>query len=167
MNPIEPPDLHFVWAATGWAELGNLVEAAAELARVNPALREHPEVLDVRWLICAQAGRWAEGLEVARTLLRVAPEDAGGWLHQAYALRRVPEGGLPKAREALLPAADKFPQEPTIPYNLACYACQMKQLEEAREWLDRTARIAGKDQVRKMALADSDLEPIWDEIRRA
>ncbi len=55
-----------------------------------------------------------------------------GWLHRAYALRRVANGGLPQAWDALLPAAEKFPGEPVIAYNLSCYACQMQQLDASR-----------------------------------
>jgi len=58
--------------------------------------------------------------------------------------RRVKSGGLQAAWGMLLPAFEKFPEEPTIPYNLACYACQMKRLDEARQWLERAATIAGK-----------------------
>jgi tetratricopeptide (TPR) repeat protein len=167
MTPIEPPDFHHLRAAAGWAELGNLTEAEAEFARINPALREHPDVLEVRWVLYATATRWVEGLEVASALVRQAPEHASGWLHRAYALRRAPGGGLQQAWDALEPAAEKFPDEPTIPYNLACYACQLNRLEDARQWLERATRIAGKTQIQKMALADSDLEPLWAELREA
>jgi hypothetical protein len=71
-----------------------------------------------------------------------------------------------KAWEALLPAFSKFPKEPTIPFNLSCYACQMRQLDIARDWLKRGMAIGGKDKVKQMALKDPDLEPLWDEIRQ-
>ena len=107
------------------------------------------------------------GLETARSLVECAPERVSGWLHQAYALRRVPEGNIQKAWDALLPAFDKFPKEFLIAYNLACYACQMQDLEGARLWLDRARNISGKSKVKKMALADSDLEPLWAEIGKS
>jgi predicted Zn-dependent protease len=166
MHKLEPPDTHYLLAAIGWMELGNLVEARAELAQLSAAPQEHPDVLEVRWSISAGQERWDEALEIARTLLRRAPKRSSGWLHQAYALRRVPDGGLQKAWDALLPAFDKFPKEPTIPFNLSCYACQMRQLDVARDWLQRAAAIGGKEKVMRMALKDSDLEPLWDEIRR-
>jgi len=78
----------------------------------------------------------------------------------------VPQGGLQQAWEALLPAFDKFPKEPIIPFNLACYACQMRQLDAARDWLQRAMAISGKEKIKPMALKDSDLEPLWEEIRR-
>ena len=88
----------------GWIELGNLAEAKAELAQIGPAFQMHPDVLEVRWLLCAEERKWDEGLQVARSLLHSAPDRASGWLHQAYALRRATNGGLRQAWDALLPA---------------------------------------------------------------
>ena len=166
MQKLEPPDTHYFFAAIGWMELGNLAEARAELAHISPARQEHPDVLEARWSIAAGQACWEEALEVARALLRRAPERSSGWLNQAYALRRAPGGGVQRAWEALLPAFDKFPKEPTIPFNLSCYACQMRQPDKARDWLRRAVAIGGKEKVKQMALQDSDLEPLWDEIRQ-
>jgi hypothetical protein len=165
VQPLEPPDTHLVAAALGWLGLGNLPEAKAELAQIGAARQFHPDVLEVRWLVSAEEERWEEGLQIARALLQNAPERSSGWLHQAYALRRVQDGGIKKAWEALLPAFDKFPREPIICYNLSCYACQMNQLEAARVWLKRAVVIGDKDKVKRMALQDSDLQPLWEEIQ--
>ena len=165
MKPLEPPERHYLSAAVGWLGLGNLTEARAELAQINSDYQQHPDVLEARWLLCAQEERWEEGLEVARALLGAAPDRASGWLHQAYALRRVPGGGIRSAWEALLPAFDKFPQEEIISYNLSCYACQLQQLEAARVWLKRALVIGDREHIKKMALADPDLESLWEEIR--
>jgi hypothetical protein len=97
--------------------------------------------------------------------LQRAPKRASGWLHQAYAMRRVPAGGVAKAWDALLPASERFPKEPIIPYNLSCYACQMQQLDTALFWLQRAAVIGGKERIKGMALQDQDLQPLWAEIR--
>jgi predicted Zn-dependent protease len=166
MNKLEPPDTHYFLAAIGWLELGNVVEARAELAQISAARQEHPDVLELRWSLAAEQKRWEEALEVARALLRRAPKRSSGWLHQAYALRRVPDGGVQKAWEALLPAFGKFPKEATIPFNLSCYACQLGQLEAARDWLARAVAVSGKEKVVAMALNDSDMKPLWDEIRQ-
>jgi Flp pilus assembly protein TadD len=166
MQKLEPPDTHYLLAAVGWLELGNSAEAGAELANVSAACQEHPDVLEVRWSLSAQQGHWQEALKVSQALLRRAPKRSSGWLHQAYALRRVPDGSVQQACAALLPAFDKFPKEPTIPFNLACYACQMRQLDAARDWLHRAIAIGGKERIQQMALKDSDLEPLWDEIRQ-
>ena len=164
MKPLEPPDTHCLSAAVGWLELGNLAEAKVELAQVRAEQHQHPNVLEVRWLLCAEEKDWPAGLQVARALLEAAPKRSSGWLHQAYALRRVPEGGVKPAWDALLPALEKFPKEPTIPYNLACYACQMQQLDDARSWLKRALALGGKERMKAMALEDPDLEPLWEEI---
>jgi len=169
MNELEPPQVHYVSAAIGWLELGNLAEAKAELERLDPEFSNYPQVLEVRWLICAEEQQWEEGLKIARALLEGAPESPAGWLHQAYALRRVPEGSVKHAWTALLPAFDKFPKEPIISYNLSCYACQMNQLDAARVWFKRAIVIGGKkrkEQIKRMALDDSDLRPLWDEIKQ-
>jgi tetratricopeptide (TPR) repeat protein len=164
MEKLEPPHTHFVSAALGWLELGNPAEALAELDRLEAELQGHPDVLEVRWLVYAAEARWEEGLRVARDILACAPERSSGWLHQAYALRRVPEGSVKHAWDALLPAFDKFPRVAIISYNLSCYACQMKQLEAARTWLKRALVIGGKDRYKHMALEDKDLEALWQEI---
>ena len=64
---------------------------------------------------------------------------------------------------------DKFPKEPIISYNLSCYACQMNQLDAARVWFKRAIVIGGKkrkEKIKQMALEDSDLQPLWDEIKQ-
>jgi hypothetical protein len=83
----------------------------------------------------------------------------------AYSLRRAKGGGLMVAREALSPVATQFPQEPTIPYNLACYDCQLGNLKEARQWLEKAFDIGDSKRLKLMALDDPDLEPLWANIR--
>jgi hypothetical protein len=166
MPKLEPPDTHYFLAAVGWFELSNLAEARAELAQVSPPQQEHPDVLELRWAISAEEKHWDEALAVAQALLCRAPKRSSGWLHQAYALRRVADGGIQKALDALLPAFDKFPKELTIPFNLSCYACQLRQLDLARDWLNRAVAVGGKEKIKQMALKDSDLEPLWPEIRQ-
>lgn len=166
MRTLDYPDSHHVLAAVGWLELGNPAEAKADLARVSEGNQSHPEVLEVRWMVAAEQADWNDALQVARKLLQVAPDRPTGWLHQAYALRRVQGGGLAKAREALLPLVERFPEEPTIPYNLSCYDCQLGDLVLAQSWLQRAMKVAGVRAIKKMALADPDLKPMWKQIRQ-
>ena len=120
--------------------------------------------------------------------MKQAPERASGWLHYSYSLRRASEGGLEASWKALLPAHERFPEEPVVAYNLACYACQLDRLDDAREWFAKalkieerqTARTVGslledvypdskKSQssgIKQMALRDEDLKPLWPEIER-
>ncbi|HSU53537.1 MAG TPA: tetratricopeptide repeat protein [Candidatus Dormibacteraeota bacterium] len=165
MQKLEPPEIHHLSAAIGWLGLGNVAEAKAELTEISEDFHNHPDVLEARWLISADEKNWEEGLEIARSLLHHAPDRCSGWLHQAYALRRVPDGSVKKAWTALLPAFDKFPKEAIVSYNLSCYACQLELLDAARVWLKRAAVIGGAQWVKKMALEDTDLETLWPEIK--
>jgi tetratricopeptide (TPR) repeat protein len=161
---LEPSDIHRLNAALGWLGLNAPADARAELDAIAPEQQSHPAVLEARWMICAHEKNWPAALAVAERELVLASDDSSGWLHRAYAVRRVAGGGLAQAWAALLPAAEKFPDEPVIPYNLACYACQLDDLDAARVWLKRAVKIGGKEAIRKMALEDDDLKPLWPEI---
>jgi tetratricopeptide (TPR) repeat protein len=71
-----------------------------------------------------------------------------------------------EALDALLPAAAKFPKHWLIRYNLACYCSQLGRLQEAMQWLEKAIGLADKSEVKAMALADPDLEPLRREIRK-
>ena len=164
---LEPPNTHHLRAAIGWLELGNHTEAGEEIARLDPECLEHPDVLDVRWEICATGRSWDAALEVAEALVRVAPERSSGWVHRAYAMRRVRHGGLQLAWSVLRPAVEKFPKEDVIPYNLSCYAAQQGRLDAAWEWLEKAIAVLGDvNRIKQRALADADLQPLWERIRQ-
>jgi hypothetical protein len=162
---IGPPHSHFLSAAQGWMELGDLVEARAELDRIPASLQNHPLVLDMRWGICAAENNWTAALGFARKHVLIAPDSLTGWIQQAFAVRRASGGGLQVAWDALFPAMEKFPEEGIVPYNLACYACQMQQLDVARIMFKRALSLGEKSQFKRMALNDPDLKPLWDEFR--
>lgn len=164
MKPLAPPDSHHLDAAIGWLGLGCAGDARAELEKISAINLNHPDVLEVRWTLCAHDRHWDDALKIAGLELKAAPGDSSGWLHRAYALRRVRDGGLPQAWDALLPAAEKFPAEPVIAYNLSCYACQMQQTDTALVWLQCAVKIGNKEAIKKMALDDDDLKPLWKEI---
>jgi tetratricopeptide (TPR) repeat protein len=164
VKPLSPSDQRCLEAAQGWLMLGNFIEADSELDNITPLFRVHPQVLAVRWQVYAKAERWDGAFEIARTLVEQLPDDSFGWIHQAYALRRMDGGGVKAAWDALLPAADKFPTEPTVAFNLACYACQLGNLTEARDWLSKAIELGDKDDTKTRALDDPDLEPLWSSI---
>lgn len=157
---------HAANAVSGWVELGSLAEAKAELALIPRAHLSDSRVLEARWQLHAAEKDWASGLPIAEELILVSPEKPGGWLCRAYALRRIEGGGLPQAWECLVEAWTKFPKEPVLPYNLACYACQMGQLEQAKKLLLESLKLGRQSTIKKMALADADLKPLWDDIAK-
>ncbi len=167
MEPIDVPDLHYVNAALGWLELGNQTEAATELEHISPTLSSHPAVLELRWQIFAKDKKWDDAVGISTALVASNPENPGDWLNHAYALRRSTAGGLLPAEKVLLEARQKFPREWMIPYNLACYACQLGKLKDAREWLEKAVEVGDPRKIKLMALEDSDLEPMWPEIGKS
>ena len=160
MEPLEFPDQHYVRAADGWMDLGDATEAARELTRVSRAGQRQPDTLEVQWRVYAQREEWQGALRVAMAVVSVAPERASGWIHRSYSLHELKR--TPEAMETLLPAAERFPTDPIIPYNLACYACQLGNVPQAKVWLRKAADLRGRDAIRKLARDDTDLAPLLD-----
>lgn len=159
-----PDSLHYD-AATGWLMLGDAASAWEELEKLTPASRQAPEVLELEWGIHAERRDWSAAAAAAQRLVDLAPQCSFGWIHRAYAARRQEPGGLPLAWELLRPALDRFPKDPTIAYNLACYAAQLDQAEEA--WTLFQRALANASEPAKylcLALADDDLKPLWPRI---
>ena len=163
MSKLDFPDCHFASAAEGWLELGNTVESSLELARVSLGARNHPEVLELRWRLYAQQTRWNDALEVAHALTQLAPDRVEGWIHQSYTLHELQR--TQEAWTSLLAVVAQFPEESIIPYNLACYACQMGDLAVARDWLQRAVKLRSKEEIRTLALGDPDLLPLHDYVK--
>jgi predicted Zn-dependent protease len=155
---MSPADRRHFLAAQGWLELGDPLEADKELQRVTAA--SDPDVLEMRWELQARAKRWSACVDLGRSLIRSAPERAVSWIHCAYALHELKR--TREAWEVLLPAAQEFPADATIPYNLACYACQLGDLVAARDWLAQAFRLGNAKEIRAQASGDPDLAPLWE-----
>ena len=162
IQPLQPPDTMHLQAAQGWFELGNHVEANEELERVTPQNRAHPCVLEVHWAIYASAKKWEAALDIASVLIQLVPEHSLGWVNRSFALHEL--NRTAEARDNLLPVVDKFPDEPILRYNLACYECQLGRLEHAKQWLEEAFKLGNPKQMKLAALNDSDLEPLWKHI---
>jgi tetratricopeptide (TPR) repeat protein len=163
MKSLEQADRVHLNAAEGWFGLGDLVSASDELEKITPAFRAHPAVLLMRCKIYQAAKKWGYLIEISQTLIEQLPKLAEAWIHRSYALHE-----LNQTREAfdlLLPAAKKFPKLPVIPYNLACYACQLGKLEDEMKQIEQAIDLADKkNDIRLDALEDPDLEPLWLQI---
>jgi tetratricopeptide (TPR) repeat protein len=158
MRPLTAPDTHYLLAAQGWIELGNWLEAHKELERISPRSRLHPDVLEIRCQIYADARKWDACADVASTLVKLAPERPAGWLQRSYALHKMIR--TQEALDNLLPVAEKFPGIWTIPYNLACYCSKMGLFDDAKEWFKK-ALLIGEEKVQAAGLDDPDLKPLW------
>jgi predicted Zn-dependent protease len=162
MKALEHPNIFHVQAASGWLELGNLNEARVELGKIKGRQREHPDVVEVRWQISARESNWPECVQLAEKVISKAPLRPVGYIHKAFALHEL--GQTQEAWDFLFPLAEKFPEEVTIKYNLACYAAQLSRLWEAEQWLKLAFTVGQKEELRSMALEDPDLKPLWPKI---
>ncbi|MCS1407729.1 MAG: hypothetical protein M2R45_00889 [Verrucomicrobia subdivision 3 bacterium] len=153
----------FLDEAIGWLGLGNLAEAEGQINRVAPQFVRHPDVLEVRWDISGRRREWDQALSIAERLVEGYPERCSGWLHRSYCLHELRR--TLEAWNKLLPAYSKFPKEGTVPYNLACYSCQLGNLEQAKGWLEKAAKISGHQAIRSLAINDQDLIPLRDKLK--
>jgi Flp pilus assembly protein TadD len=161
---LQPPDTHHVNAAIGWLGLGDATAAAGELANIPHERASHPDVLEVCWQVFAHQRMWDVALTTAEALVRLAPGRSTGWIDQSFALHELRR--TEEAMTRLLRAQEQFPEQAIIPYNLACYACQLGDLLTARRWLQKTVKLQGREQTRRMAMEDADLAPLRDEIAK-
>jgi tetratricopeptide (TPR) repeat protein len=158
--PLEPPDQQYWQAAVGYVELGMFQEANDQLENIDPFNRAAPEVRAVRLAIYHGLKRWELMAEIAKRLVEFQPNDVQWTISLAYATRR--PNSIQEAKEILLHAEPKFPQEAIIKYNLACYCCQLGQIEKAKRYLKQVFEIDANWRLK--ALDDQDLEPIWAQL---
>jgi tetratricopeptide (TPR) repeat protein len=158
--PLEPPDQQHWQAAVGYVELGMFQDANDQLEKIDPFNRAAPEVLAVRLAIYHGLKKWELMREIAKRLADFQPNDIQWITSYAYATRRAES--LRAAKEILLNAEPKFPKEAIIKYNLACYLCQMGDIQSAKNYLKKVFEIDLN--WRTAALEDEDLRPLWDSL---
>ena len=155
-------------AAEGWLELSDHVSAFEELEEITPLHRVHPDVLKLRWRIYAKAEKWGNAFTVAEGLSRLTPDSVEPFIWRAYSARRMGGGNVAMALELLLGVANEFPDEPVVPFNLACYNAVLNKLVEARSWLKIALKVAERNGTQKhwkeCVLTEPDLEPLRREV---
>jgi Flp pilus assembly protein TadD len=97
---------------------------------------------------------------VASHLVKVEPQNEAWWINVAYSVRR--SEGVEKAEAILLRAQAIHPKIAMIAFNLACYASVTGRMEGAKGRLRRAIRL--DQNVRRLAVDDEDLRPLWDWI---
>ena len=155
-------DLQHLEEAEGWLGLADFVQANAELDKITPELRAHPEVLKARYEIFSKAKKWDAALMVSTALKTMLPDDPYGWIYTSYCLHELKR--TEEARDNLLLVAEKFTQEPILFYNLACYECQLRRLKIAEEYFHKALKVGNPKKLRLMALHDPDLAPLLGSI---
>src|SRR5262245_28857581 len=158
--PLEPPDQRYWHAAVGYVELGMFAEADSELDKIDPFCRALPEILAVRLAIYRGLEKWELMQQIAKRLTQFQPDDNQWTISLAYATRRA--DSIQAAKKILLNAEPKFPKEAVIKYNLACYFCQIGDINAAKNYLKKAFEIDLNCRV--AALEDEDLKPLWDSL---
>ena len=165
---LDPSDVHKLNAAFGWLELGNEAEAKKEYDSLSVKARSRPEALEFEWQYYSRAENWTRCFSVGELLVAGFPERESGWIYRSFALHELKQ--TQAAFDQLAPALVRFNKNSTIPYNLACYCCQLGALDEARAWLVKAFKIdeanGQKGAHGQLALEDPDLQPLWEEIRQ-
>ena len=164
VSVLEPNDRFFLESASGWLMLGNAGEALQELKQISPAARNRPEVLMLSWEIHAHSRQWIEAIEAADQLIARSSNQPEGYIKRAYALHELKR--TQEAWDTLAPVSTRFKENWLIPYNLACYACQLGRSADAVKLLKESLRLGDAREIRTMALEDSDLEPLRQAIEK-
>ena len=164
MNALTHTERFHIEAAEGWLMLGNTTEAHEELEHITGENSYHPAVLSMRWQVYAAAKWWEAAYVVSKALCELAPHSPETWICQANTVRNYK--GVIDAWSLLLSIVSKFPQDPIIRYNLACYAAQLNLLEEACAWLVQAFELEESVELKLAAVYDPDLQPLWEKIGR-
>ncbi len=149
--------LRILSAAQGYCELGMFPDAKNELENIDPKLRDLPMILSVRLQIHAGTQEWHLMQAVARRLIDFDPKEVQWIVSWAYATRRVES--IIAAKEILLEAVNRFPDEAILHYNLGCYEAQLGDSVAALQRLAECFRLDGG--FRNLALDDEDLKLLW------
>jgi tetratricopeptide (TPR) repeat protein len=148
-------------AAHGFITLGMFQDAWDELENLPPEFRSNDVVLALRIEIFQGLKKWESCRVLAESLAKRSPENPDWWLSWSFALRR--EQSVEAAQVVLRKAAELHPSVALIAYNLACYACVLGEIAEAKELLKRA--VVMDEAFKKMALDDPDLDAIFGPIK--
>jgi len=158
MARLDDSDRLHLEAAQGWLGMSDWREANNELDRITPTMRTHPSVLRTRILVCIAAEHWDVMHEIAQALVVKLPYDALMCIYAAMALDRM--NRTKDAYNLLESFVKRFPNHAQLHYDLACYACKIGMLQEAKSSLERAIDVSEKD-IHQQALDDPALEQLW------
>jgi len=155
---MSPESIHRFQAANGYCELAMWQDAWDELDALALEDRAELPVAVLRVEILKAMKRWESAAILAEALIEKGVNIGGLYLSAAYAIRRA--RSLPEAKAMLLKGEPFLQGEALWWYNLACYDCQLGDLDAAKARLARAFEIDREYRLR--ALEDEDLKPLWD-----
>ncbi|MFZ0711577.1 MAG: hypothetical protein WAM53_16180 [Terrimicrobiaceae bacterium] len=146
-----------VLASIGYRELGMFDYAVLALEAIEPQDKNRNEVLAARLDIYLAARKWDLAATAAQLLVKAEPENQAAWINHAYSVRR--SRSIEQAEAILLRARELHPRNALIAFNLACYASVAGRMEEAKVRLRHAIEL--DKAIRRLALDDDDLKPLW------
>lgn len=105
----------------GYMDLSMWEAASALLKGIPEEFNHHPKMQTLLLRRAIHKGDWPAAASLADDLHRAEPDSVQHWISLAYALRR--KQGIQAARKVLIKSLEKFPADPIVGYNLACYDC--------------------------------------------
>ncbi len=156
---ILKPEVHWQ-RAQGYLGLEMYEDAKKEL-RALPGEEPWEKRVKVFFLsIYQELENWEDAQKSARGLRYEFPEEVDWWIADAYATRR--HESITEARSILLEGLALHFDDGLIRFNLACYACVLKNLGECLDFLKEAVRRDEKFKL--MALEDEDLVDMRDAL---
>ena len=110
--------------------------------------------------MCLGAENWERAVAIAVDLVKAEPENPTTWILLAHAARRA--GNVEQEETVLLKARAWHPTDASIFLKLARCATVTGRIEEAK--LRLSYAIDLDENVRRLALLEEDLRPLWDWI---
>lgn len=150
------PEKHLTYAS-GYLQLDLYQEARAELDQLPPEAAQTPGALALKIEVGMGLASWEDVIELAPRLIQHDSSPERPWVAWAYALRELQRHT--EAQEILLTGRRLIRRpSPLVDYNLACYACLLGEVDEARSLLEDV--FARDPSWREIARNDPDLAPL-------
>lgn len=150
-------DKSHVSEAEGYLDLGLISEAESELALVNPAAEDDPQVLTLRIALARRSGDWVRMETAARILAKLWPNKPECWIVWSFAKRR--SDSLEEGLKILLRGERRHPANAVIQFSLGCYASQMGDEIEAARRIQLAIELDSR--FRDLVLEDPELAALW------
>ena len=147
-----------VLASRGYLELGMFEDATLALEQMKVEDKTRREVSYAELAVHLAAKNWDMAVTIAADIVKAEPKDQATWILLAHAVRHA--GNVEQMEMVLFKARAWHPRDPLILFKLACCASVTGRIEEAKLRLGTAIDL--DESVRRLALDDEDLRPLWD-----
>jgi Flp pilus assembly protein TadD len=135
-------------------------DARLALEQINLEDKTRREVSCAALIIHLAAENWDMAVTIAADMVKAEPRNPATWILLAHAVRHA--GDVAQMEMVLYKARAWHPRDPLILFKLACCASVTGRIEEAKLRLGNAIHLDEK--VRRLALHEEDLRPLWDWI---